>query len=730
MQKTNWILLLFLVGLCSCIKKDYYEETFKPTDYKVSGKVEKGPFISGSTITLQPLDSKLNVIGTSYPATIGNNDGSFTFSSQKFTTPYALLSANGYFFNEVEGELSEGQIALQAIVDLSSSATVNVNILTHLKAERLRKLISDGSTYADADKQVQKELLANFGLQGYADTDVSRFSITSGTNEAAALIVVSSALLYDRSEAELTEVLSKLGREFTSGGKFSDASKNDYWDNVTQLDLSAVSSNIIERYKKLGKDVKVKDLSYFIDWNKDGIAGNELGDPNTGIQIAFEKTELSIPKEGGTFKVKINANVPYLFEPPFTTGLHPSIPDETSYQLFRKDSISYKKVVEGDELVLTVAPSSFMMHDEVIHLYALNGKEYSSLTLKQKGDANKIEDAVTHDGSNVLIRFYSNMSHALNYLYTMEALYTKSYPVAPSNFSDFFNPPIVSGNETLNNSWRRGYEVITSIKFWMNYYNNPMLNAYFTVMESSLYYEMAVLWGNIPYSKRDGSIMLPQLNEKELFALFEKPLKSGIELFDDKKSEFDTGIHTFIASKDVARALLAKMYLYLGRYEEAYKLLNDIVKGRKYELESTRVQAMGNGSREMIYGLFLSKDKYNNPFAEMEKEYHFLSVATYTEVLLSLSECAQHLGLTDSYLKQVVNKRGLPANTTLQQAWASELKGTGSYFAFLKRNNLATSLLGLKDYQLLLPIPRDEIATNTAASQNPGYDNVPAVVSK
>ena len=34
---------------------------YKPADYSVKGKVEKGPFVSGSTINLQPMDEKLLV---------------------------------------------------------------------------------------------------------------------------------------------------------------------------------------------------------------------------------------------------------------------------------------------------------------------------------------------------------------------------------------------------------------------------------------------------------------------------------------------------------------------------------------------------------------------------------------------------------------------------------------------------------------------------------------------
>ena len=43
------------------------------------------------------------------------------------------------------------------------------------------------------------------------------------------------------------------------------------------------------------------------------------------------------------------------------------------------------------------------------------------------------------------------------------------------------------------------------------------------------------------------------------------------------------------------------------------------------------------------------------------------------------------------------------------------------YFAFLNRNGLAMKELGLEKYQLLLPIPQDEINANPSLNQNPGY---------
>ena len=57
-------------------------------------------------------------------------------------SPYAKLTADGYFFNEVDGELSTSTIKLNAIVDLSDNSTINVNIVTHLKSQRIVYLVT------------------------------------------------------------------------------------------------------------------------------------------------------------------------------------------------------------------------------------------------------------------------------------------------------------------------------------------------------------------------------------------------------------------------------------------------------------------------------------------------------------------------------------------------------------------------------------------------------------
>ena len=113
-MKLNFIKVLgvttMLLTLVACDGLGTGDKPFQPQDYNVSGKVEKGPFVSGSNITMQLLDNKMQTIGEMYTTTIIDDVGSFTFGSKKLTSPYADLTANGYFFNEVKGRLSDGTL--------------------------------------------------------------------------------------------------------------------------------------------------------------------------------------------------------------------------------------------------------------------------------------------------------------------------------------------------------------------------------------------------------------------------------------------------------------------------------------------------------------------------------------------------------------------------------------------------------------------------------------------
>ena len=77
--------------------------------------------------------------------------------------------------------------------------------------------------------------------------------------------------------------------------------------------LSSVEDNIIERYADLGLEITVKNLAYFLDWDNDGIAGNEI--LQEGEEVKLEMTELNVPNEGGTYTISISSPIPVYLEP-------------------------------------------------------------------------------------------------------------------------------------------------------------------------------------------------------------------------------------------------------------------------------------------------------------------------------------------------------------------------------------------------------------------------------
>lgn len=413
-------LIAFSVLFSSCGKDSEEGESFEPHTYNVSGKVEKGPFVSGSTITIQPMDSKLQVRGDFYSSTIQDDMGNFSFGSKLFEAPYAELTANGYFFNEVEGELSSGTLSLRALVDLSDKTTVNVNVLTHLKYQRVQKLVEGGMSFKEANTQAQKELFTAFGLQKYEDKDASSLSIIGGTDESAALIAISSLLIVDRSEAALTEYLAKLCKEFGDNGAFTESTRQQMEEDRNALagQLSAVRNHVIDRYEEIGLPIEVKELAYFFDWDNDGVAGNET--LQEGQTVTLETTELQVPNQGGNYTIKITSPVPVYLEPLISEddeSYPPLISDDyfstNIYEGLADASVSLEKSLENNVLTINVSPLNSRTSKEAsVKVYDCMGNEVGEVKIVQEGNPDMPLPKLGETGKTVVAGFALELAKA------------------------------------------------------------------------------------------------------------------------------------------------------------------------------------------------------------------------------------------------------------------------------------------------------------------------------
>ncbi len=192
-------------------------------DKTVSGVSQKGPFVNGSSVTVQELDGEsLAQTGASYEGKIKNDMGEFSVKVAKLASQYALLKANGFYRNEVTGEKSKSQVTLYALTDLSDRDEVNVNLLTHLAYERSLYLATEDSlSVGKAKKQAESEVLKSFGIEGdfAAAEDLSIFGTDEG---AAALLAVSVLMQGDLSEADFSERLANYAADIEQDGKWDD----------------------------------------------------------------------------------------------------------------------------------------------------------------------------------------------------------------------------------------------------------------------------------------------------------------------------------------------------------------------------------------------------------------------------------------------------------------------------------------------------------------------------
>ena len=705
--------------LQSCSSNDDLDG-YTPTNFNVGGKVEKGPFVRGTAIQMQPLDADLDETGESFTSTITDNEGTFTFGSKLLKSPYVKLSASGYYFNEVTGELSKGTLALNAVANLQNAADVNLNILSHLKYQRVMDLVAkDGKSFKEANNQAQEEVLKTFGLEKYAKTDVNHFSITSGTDEAAALIAVSSLILYNRSEAQITEYLSQLSEEFAEDGNFSETTKLQIRKDMFSLEskLPQIAENIKKRYQEMGKEVAVKNLIYFFDWDGDGTAGNEIAPENHPVSL--ETNNINVPMEGGSYEVKVNTTVPVYLERPSIPGddIYDNSTSVLGMKIYETGSgsepcINYSKELNNNILKVVVKAASFRKEQAVsIPLYDGMGNVVARLNLTQQANPNAeiIVPRLGSDGISLVSDFMRSLSEAV----TLEAGINYCYTKIINN--PRLVAPISSFNENLINYWSNEYSSLNLIAYL--YRADSMYRAvyspYLNVYRDMCYYQMLIWWGGVvvvPNAGFESYADPSRTSESSILQMLEEELVEAIRNLDEKKCvAFATNANdALFVSKDVARILLAKVYMYQQKWAAASNLLQKVVDKSIYPIEKVPTKYTSE-NKDLILALMVGNEsRASRVYVDGSPE-DVVPIMTTTDVKLLYAECEIHLGnnaKASKYISEVDNVNGI-SGTSVSVEGINQLRKSlklQDYFAFLKRNGLAIKELGFTS----VPLKRDD----------------------
>jgi hypothetical protein len=268
MKKRIILPLLLTIGLVVLFMTACKKENQSKT-YSLSGKAQKGPFVTGANVTINELNDKLEQTGKSFTSSISADDGSFSLNSVELESNIALITINGYYFDEA-CDCVPGTLNIQALVDLSGKSSVNVNAMTHVLKDRIEVLFNSGLSFTVASRQAKDELLLSlFGITGTSVKDFDQMDLTMTGDDNAILLAFSMMMLretYGGGYASiLTELLTKLRTDFKDDGIINNPQLlTQIWDNVRFLNPIIVKNNLIKRYQQMGLQVDLPDVQKYI----------------------------------------------------------------------------------------------------------------------------------------------------------------------------------------------------------------------------------------------------------------------------------------------------------------------------------------------------------------------------------------------------------------------------------------------------------------------------------
>ena len=299
-----------LIGLLISCSKENESVTNR---YNINGFFQKGPFVKGTTVSISELNNDLSQTGKTFNTIILDDKGSFEISNLELTSSYIYITAGGYFYNEIEDELSNSTIALSAIVDVQSNTNINVNIITTLESERVKYLVENGSTFEDAKAQARNEIYGIFGYSSSNTDHPETYNITQTGDNNSILLAISVIILGTHSEAELTELISGIYLDIKTDGILDEAKLQSALINEAKLlDINSIKNNLKNKYSDLGENIVFNEFEKHVDAfiNKtDYVFTKIIGYPKVVNSLLNVISDTSINWTGGV-KYCIAADLP------------------------------------------------------------------------------------------------------------------------------------------------------------------------------------------------------------------------------------------------------------------------------------------------------------------------------------------------------------------------------------------------------------------------------------
>ena len=271
---------------------------------------------------------------------------------------------------------------------------------------------------------------------------------------------------------------------------------------------------------------------------------------------------------------------------------------------------------------------------------------------------------------------------------------------------------INANSAEVRNTWQYAYRTINIINLVlekkdavmekMGNQDGKALIAELRALRAFVNYNIGMLFGNIPLLTKvlaDNDNQIAQSSQAEVFQFAYDEINS---VLDDLLPAFEQENAQIRFNKDAGLMLKAELAMSLGNKQLAAATLNQIEKSRYNNTRSVSSSL----DRSFIWALHTQQSTYCPVYTVMHTNLY----------LYENSGSKDGLDLPTIDL----NKDGKP-DEDVESFWhASEYTDYG-YWAALKRMGKAQEVTGCFDYELLMPIPAQEINSYPNFKQNPGY---------
>jgi hypothetical protein len=317
---------------------------------KLSGFVQKGPFLNGTAITISELSEDFNPTGRTFSTQILDNKGSFEVYHIELASSYVELKADGYYFNEVGNVNSSSPLTLFALSDLTDKSTLNVNILSHLEKGRVMYLIHEGKTFNEAKKQAQKEILEIFEIVKPDMAESELLDISKEGDENAILLAVSVILQGHLSVSDLSELLANISTDIREDGILNSNTLGTVLiNNANNIDPEVIRTNLESRFETLGMSATVPDfepyIQHFIE-NSDFEYNGFITYPQTGTHGLNILNTLNTTFPSGNYSMKavLPAGTNLKVKIAGTNWAFPALQENTGWSYSNWNATDYSRI--------------------------------------------------------------------------------------------------------------------------------------------------------------------------------------------------------------------------------------------------------------------------------------------------------------------------------------------------------------------------------------------------